>query len=135
MGFADAVKALYRNYAKFDGRASRSEYWWAFLYFILLYAGLLIGTSVDLGSLGTLLTLALSLLVLGTCIPMITVSVRRLHDCDKSGWFYLLGLIPIVAFISFTFMYSRAPAAQTVSDLILQTATKREDSHMQGSQR
>jgi uncharacterized membrane protein YhaH (DUF805 family) len=97
VGFIDAVMALYGNYAKFSGRASRSEYWWAFLYFILLYVGLLIGTSVDLGALGSLLTLALSLLVLGTCIPMISVSVRRLHDFDKSGWLYLIGLIPIVS--------------------------------------
>ncbi len=97
MGFVDAVKALYRNYAKFDGRASRSEYWWTFLYFIMIYAALLIVPALKMGSLGTLLTLVLSIVVLGTCIPMISVSVRRLHDYNKSGWFYLLGLIPFVS--------------------------------------
>lgn len=97
MGFADAVKALYRNYAKFDGRASRSEYWWAFLYFFVIYVGLLIGTSIDTGAMGAILTFILSLAVLGTCIPMIAVAVRRLHDYDKSGWIYLLSLIPFVS--------------------------------------
>lgn len=97
MGFAEAVKALYRNYAKFDGRASRSEYWWAFLYFLLIYVALLIGASMETGSLGTLLTFILSLVILGTFIPMIAVAVRRLHDYDKSGWLYLVGLIPIVS--------------------------------------
>ena len=96
MGFIDAVKALYKNYAKFDGRASRSEYWWAFLYFMLIYACLLIGTLLEAGGLGAILTLILSLVVLGTFIPMIAVAVRRLHDYDKSGWLYLIGLLPIV---------------------------------------
>ena len=89
MGFTDAVKALYRNYAKFDGRAARSEFWWAFLYFLLIYIAQLITLVLNLGSLGTLLALVLSLVVLGTCIPMISVAVRRLHDYNKSGWFYL----------------------------------------------
>jgi len=97
VGFVDAVKALYRNYAKFDGRAARSEFWWAFLYFLLIYIAQLITLVLNLGSLGTLLALVLSLVVLGTCIPMISVAVRRLHDYNKSGWFYLLGFIPIVS--------------------------------------
>jgi len=96
MGFTDAVKALYTNYAKFDGRASRSEYWWAFLYFIIIYVGLLIAPSLGGEALGTILALVLSLVILGTFIPMISVAVRRLHDCDKSGWLYLVGLVPIV---------------------------------------
>ena len=97
MGLTDAVKALYKNYAKFDGRASRSEYWWAFLYFFGIYATFLIGASVEAGALGTMLTLILSLVILGTFIPMIAVAVRRLHDYDKSGWLYLVGLIPFVS--------------------------------------
>jgi uncharacterized membrane protein YhaH (DUF805 family) len=83
-----------QRYAQFTGRAGRPEFWWFFL------ANLII--SVVLSLLGrasvtvSIISLAYSLAVL---VPSIAVGVRRLHDTDKSGWWILLGLIPLVGFI------------------------------------
>lgn len=98
MGFVEAVKAFYKNYAKFDGRSSRSEYWWAYLYFIIIYVLMLVGSALLGQTLGGILAIVLSLVILASFIPMIAVAIRRLHDVDKSGWFYLLSFIPFVNF-------------------------------------
>lgn len=86
-----------KNYAIFDGRARRKEYWMFFL-FNLIFA--IVATVLD-----NLLGLAIKdlgygpfyiLYALATLIPGIAVGVRRLHDTGKSGWYLLLGLIPCV---------------------------------------
>jgi len=78
------------KYAVFEGRARRQEYWlFALLYFILaIIAGFADGVSGS-GLISGLLALAL-------LIPSIAVLVRRLHDTDRSGWWALLMLIPIL---------------------------------------
>ena len=89
-----------RKYATFSGRAPRSELWWFMLLALLL--GLLVGgvdigifglrwlsTDAPIGPTGTLVSLAL-------IIPGVAVAVRRLHDLDKSGWWYLIGIIPLI---------------------------------------
>lgn len=87
--FEEAVKrALTVNYCNFQGRASRSEYWWYCLFTFVL--GLILGMISD--TLGGIVSLALLL-------PGLGLGVRRLHDLNRSGWFLLLGLIPIVNFI------------------------------------
>ena len=92
MNFSDSVSAYYSNYTNFSDRTSRSGYWWAFLWNIgisaIAYASIfLIGTA------GLILYLLIALVHI---IPAIAVSVRRLHDTSKSGWFILIGLIPII---------------------------------------
>lgn len=86
-----------KRYAQFSGRASRSEYW----YFVLIYilASVLLG-FLD-GFLGTYsytadVGLLSGILILGLLIPSLAVSVRRLHDTNKSGWWLLIGLIPLI---------------------------------------
>ncbi len=96
MGFVDAIKAFYKNYVKFDGRSSRSEYWWPQLYFILLYVVILAGSVLG-ETIGGILALIIGLIILASIIPAISVTIRRLHDNDKSGWFFLLTLVPIVS--------------------------------------
>ena len=94
MDFATAVKTVVmQKYANFSGRAIRSEYWWFILAYIIAYLVLAIVDYV-LGA--QLLTAILSL---GLLIPSIAVGVRRLHDLDKSGWWLLLGFVPIVGLI------------------------------------
>lgn len=84
MGFIEAFKVCISKYATLDGRARRSEYW----YWIL--ANLLIGIVLGwIPFVGILISIALF-------IPSIAVSVRRLHDIGKSGWWYLLILLPLV---------------------------------------
>ena len=76
-------------YAQFSGRASRSEYWWFFLGSFLI--GIALGV-VDAALNSAVLT---SLFVLGLIIPSLALNVRRLHDTGRSGWYVLLGLIPL----------------------------------------
>ena len=90
MGFVDAVKSVVvENYANFKGRARRSEYWYYTLASFI--AGFICGL-LPIPFISMLLSLALF-------IPSLAVSVRRLHDIGKSGWTYLLILIPIVGAI------------------------------------
>ena len=83
MGFSQAVKSVFSNYANFSGRARRSEYW----YFVLF--SLIIG----------LIPIVNLIVGLISIIPGIAVCVRRLHDIGKSGWWLLLCLIPIINLI------------------------------------
>ena len=100
MGFSDAVQnVLMNNYANLNGRASRSEYWWFVLFnfivnIVTLVIDLTLGSMItyDMGYVGLIAFLALLL-------PTVSVSVRRLHDIGKSGWWILLAIIPIVNFI------------------------------------
>ncbi len=91
MSFQEAISSGLSRYIDFDTRSSRSEYWFWVLFVILLsiVAGvidnLLFGSSI----LGTLVTL-------GLLVPGIAVGVRRLHDIDRSGWWYLIALIPLI---------------------------------------
>jgi uncharacterized membrane protein YhaH (DUF805 family) len=87
MNFIDSTKAGLQNYANFKGRATRSGYWWFMLFYTLV---LVVGSMVhEYGVFVPLLALAL---------PVLAVTVRRLHDLDKSGWFYLLNLVPLGSF-------------------------------------
>ncbi len=105
MGFGDAVRnALINNYVGFKGRASRSEYWWFFLFISIvgfitgLIDGFVFGWEYsDPTWISTLVSLALLL-------PNFCVSVRRLHDLGKSGWwnllvFTIIGIIPLLIFM------------------------------------
>lgn len=87
------LKAL-RQYADFEGRARRKEYW-MFTLFNLIFA--ILAVVID-GLIGTGAIIYL-FYVLATLIPNLSVSVRRLHDVGKSGWMYLVALIPLVGFI------------------------------------
>jgi len=83
-----------KKYAVFSGRAQRMEYWMFFLFnFIIAFAlGFIEGIFGGPGILGTLYSLAV-------LIPGIAVTVRRLHDTDRTGWWVLIGLVPIIGFI------------------------------------
>ncbi len=97
MEFTEAVKSVFSKYATFQGRACRSEYWWFGLFCMIVAVGLLIVSNVALngnGILNLLFTLAIFL-------PSLAVLVRRLHDIDKSGWWYFILIIPVIGFILF----------------------------------
>jgi len=101
-------KVVYDNYANFDGRARRSEYWYFTLFNIIVamvagilffITGALFIETEALMIIPYLPIIALGLYLLFTIIPGIAVAIRRLHDTGKSGWWYLLGVIPIVSYI------------------------------------
>ncbi len=90
MGFAEAVRTCLNKYVDFNGRARRSEYWWWVLFTVLVS---LVAGIVDL-ALGTRLVQYVASLAL--FLPGLAVAIRRLHDTDRSGWFVLLALLPII---------------------------------------
>jgi uncharacterized membrane protein YhaH (DUF805 family) len=98
MSFTDAVQSVLSKYATFSGRARRSEYWfWALAVFIVSMVANFVDRAMGtdpgrLGVIGTLVALALLL-------PNLAVAVRRLHDTSRTGWWILIGLIPLVGFI------------------------------------
>lgn len=77
-----------RDYATFDGRSRRAEYWLFVLFQILLALVLVLAGAEE--------TILMTAVWLGLIIPNCALGVRRLHDIGLSGWFYLLSLIPIV---------------------------------------
>ncbi|CAM4112767.1 DUF805 domain-containing protein [Stenotrophomonas lactitubi] len=97
-----------KRYAQFEGRANRREYWMFQLFLLLaatvvaalsltvaLVAGLVLEADSSWMAGITIGALALvGLLWLATIVPLIAVTVRRLHDCGQSGWLYLLALVP-----------------------------------------
>ena len=107
MGFMDALTTVFRTkYATFSGRASRSEYWWGYLGYVVIATVLqivaLVGAAALLNvneSLAGLALLVPMLALVGMIIPSIAVSVRRLHDTGKSGWMLLIIMIPCIGFI------------------------------------
>ena len=95
------LKVMRDNYANFNGRARRKEYWMFTLFFMLFLLvpsfvfGLLIGMFASETVLisGGIILAALYFIHL---VPALAVTVRRLHDTGKSGWLYLLALIPYI---------------------------------------
>ena len=90
MGFFGAIKSVLGKYATFSGRARRSEYWW-WVVFSFIWAWI------------PLVNLILGLLLF---LPSLAVAVRRLHDTGRSGWWLLLGLIPLIGAIVLIIFYA-----------------------------
>ena len=94
--FTEALK----KYAVFSGRSRRKEYW----YFVLFTALISIALSIIDGLTGTYDVWAGAGLLggifgLAILIPSIAVSVRRLHDIDRTGWWVLIGLVPLIGWV------------------------------------
>ncbi len=110
MTFQEAIKSVYTNYANFAGRAVRSEYWYWMLFYFIVVVVLQILAAV-MGSRESPSILVASIFAiwsLGSLIPALAVTVRRLHDTDRSGWFILLALIPLVGAIILIIWYCNA---------------------------
>ncbi len=90
-------KVVFENYANFSGRARRSEYWY-FVLFNMIFAicamvlDSLLGLNFEPGTGGPLYLIY----ILGVFIPGLAAAVRRLHDVNKSGWFFFIVLVPII---------------------------------------
>ncbi len=103
MNFQQAVRTVLSNYATFNGRARRAEYWWWVLFCVLgnLVFGILDGAIFGRSMMGHMdgngpLTAVFSLL---TLLPSIAVGARRLHDINRSGWWLLLVFVPVIGWI------------------------------------
>lgn len=94
------VEVLKTQYTDFNGRASRAQYW----YFVLFYVLISIPLAIIDGILfqGQVLTLILSLALI---VPSIAIGVRRLHDLGRPGWWYFGALIPVVGPIALLVLF------------------------------
>jgi uncharacterized membrane protein YhaH (DUF805 family) len=110
VNFREAIKSGYSNYVNFEGRASRSEFWFFVLFYFIAFFVLGIADQLVFWLLFEVVVEPLAylgfgrfagrplteLFVLATLLPSIAVVVRRLHDLDRSGWFILLNFVPFV---------------------------------------
>jgi uncharacterized membrane protein YhaH (DUF805 family) len=106
MSFGTALRAFWSNYRNFKGRARRSEYW--FIQFFLVATNLA-AAAIDLALMdgdvdrfianggGGIVGL---IWILATIVPALAVLVRRLHDTDRSGWWALIGFVPVIGTIA-----------------------------------
>ncbi len=122
MTFAESIRICLTKYADFQGRASRPEYWWFFLFVLLVQ---LAGSTIS-SSLGGLLALALLL-------PSLAAGARRLHDVGRSGWWLLLCLIPLVGalILLYWFVQPGTRGANAYGEMPAQAAAQRNASATQ----
>ena len=107
VSFIDAIKLGFNNYATFSGRATRAEFWWFYLFsfigsygllfiFGILAAGVAAATAGASGAITAIAIVGIGyvagILIFG--IPQIALSSRRLHDTGRSGWRWLLLMVP-----------------------------------------
>lgn len=104
-----------KKYAVFGGRSTRKEFWcFVLLNLVAYYLLWIVDVSIDfpaskekgyVGMLGSTFTLAI-------IIPTVAVSVRRLHDTNRSGWWFLLGLIPFISIVFLVFMLQDSQSSE-----------------------
>jgi len=96
------LDVITNKYAQFDGRATRSEYWYFTLFYIIAYILVMIIDGMLMPMTGGIPVLTL-IFALGLLIPSLAVGIRRLHDIGKSGWWMLLAFIPLISLVLIAF--------------------------------
>jgi uncharacterized membrane protein YhaH (DUF805 family) len=110
MNFSDAIESGIRRFVDFNGRSSRSEYWYFFLFTVIFGVVLSVSHAIALAighgpnSTATAFTVISYLVDLAFFLPSLALFVRRMHDTNRSGWWYFLaftgvGLIPLVIWL------------------------------------
>jgi uncharacterized membrane protein YhaH (DUF805 family) len=94
MNFTESVSTCFNKYATFTCTASRSEFWWFWLFTVV--------ASIVLDKLSGTLN---GIFALATLVPSVAVACRRLHDTDRSGWWQLLVFVPIIGWIALLVFY------------------------------
>ena len=92
------------QYADFTGRARRKEYWMFVLFSLLIYFLVAI-VLVALSATESAINIVIGLLALSLMLPNLAVTIRRLHDTDRSGWWALLSFVPILSLVILVFMF------------------------------
>ena len=97
MTFGKAIEKCFRDWNNISGRSLRSEFWFFFLFCnIVIFAAMffdnLLGTTLGESPYGILYILSALIIT----VPSITVGVRRLHDTNRSGWWYFIGFVPLI---------------------------------------
>lgn len=115
-----AVKTCFKKYAKFEGRASRSEYWYFALFNnLIFFIPVLLAFAMDHDVISPILCIAAIIYLIAVIIPGLSVSVRRLHDVGKSGYFYFICCIPYIG--GFILLYYFCKASEIGSNMYGET--------------
>ena len=108
--FQEAViRAIKDNYCNFNGRASRSEYWWYCLFAVIL--GVVISVVFSFSQ--TAVSVVSGIVNLALLLPGLGLCVRRLHDVGKSGWWIFLAFIPVIGAIVLIIWFCQPSQPQT----------------------
>ena len=99
MNFIESIQTCYKKTFNFKDRASKSEFWWFYLYDFIIFVAGEMTLKTDLNDNLIFLGLILTILFFINLIPAAAVGVRRLHDTNRSGWWYLVFLIPLISLI------------------------------------
>jgi uncharacterized membrane protein YhaH (DUF805 family) len=99
MNLSEAVKMALARYASFGGRARRSEYWYFTLFHLLAILLANVVSYLAMLAIPALGFILYSIVIFGTLLPHLAVSVRRLHDVNRTGWWYLFGFVPLLGAI------------------------------------
>ncbi len=103
------VSALQLNYCNFSGRSSRSEFWWFYLFNIIVSAVI----SVVFCWSQNAMNIATGVVNLALLLPSFGIAVRRLHDIGKSVWWIFISLIPVIGWILLIVWYCQDSQMQT----------------------
>lgn len=102
MSFTDAIRSVFSQYVGFTGRARRSEFWYFYLFNIILsIVASILQRAISNSSSGIIT----GIVGLAIILPSLAVAVRRLHDTSRSGWWILIGLIPLIGTIVLIVFY------------------------------
>ncbi len=112
MTFQESIRVCLKKYAEFNGRATRSEFWW-FIVFVKLVALALAYFSQILSC----------VFLVAMLLPLLAVGARRLHDIGKSGWWQLFALVPVAGIILLLILWAQ-PQTSQLSDNALPGATQ-----------
>ena len=103
MTFQESIRVCFAKYADFTGTASRSEYWW-----FVLFLGLA-------GAAASVIGLILGpLFFIATLLPLLAAGARRLHETGRSGWWQLIGLVPVAGLVVLAVLLAQEPRPAAV---------------------
>ena len=109
-GIVDWFKKCLKNYVNFSGRARRKEFW----YFVLVQIGLtLLAMILDTVVFGSGIGLFYLIAALGLFLPSIAVTIRRLHDTSRSGWWILIPVVPFIGLIMLLMFFAIETNSET----------------------
>jgi len=106
VSFGQSISYCFSNYANFNGRARRSEFWWFFLFVLIVQV--VVQTLFAVGTDSVIYSLLVFVLAVALGIPLYAAGSRRMHDTGKSGWLQLLILIPCVGGIVMIVLWAQA---------------------------
>ncbi len=99
MSFVDAIKTVFGKYADFEGRATRPEFWWWFLFTVLVGAALNVFSVIPVGDSSSVGAILSGLWSIGTLLPTLAVGVRRLRDAGYAWQNIFWILLPLAGLI------------------------------------